>query len=140
MYIKDEINENTFGGRLRKSRLDKNLDIKDLSSICNVTNSIISAYEVGRYYPSISILKLLSEYFDINYLCRDGYTHLVWNYDNFINSLKLWIKNNNFTMDKSAKLLGVTHGSLRFWFNGSIMSYATYNKIKNNLIYYRIKY
>lgn len=136
--MKNKIDESTFAGRLRKSRLDNNLEIKDLANICNVTNGVISGYEVGRYYPTIDTLKLIAKYFDIDYICSDGYTYLIWNYSIFLNNLKQWINNNNLTREEAANLLGITRGTFRFWFNGSVIKYKTYCKIKDNLIYYEL--
>ena len=107
-------------------------------SICNVTPSVISSYEVNRYYPSIDTLNRLEIYFDINYLCRDGYSNFLWNHDTFINNLKLWINDNGYTRIEAAKLLGVSHSIFRFWFEGSIINIHTYNKIFKKIKQYKL--
>ena len=138
LVTQDELDESTFGGRLRKSRIEKDLSIKELASICNVTPSVISSYEVNRYYPSIDTLNRLEMYFDINYLCRDGYSNFLWNHDTFINNLKLWINDNGYTRIEAAKLLGVSHSIFRFWFKGSIVNMCTYNRILKNIKQYKL--
>lgn len=45
-----------FGERLRNLRKQKNLTQKQLASMINVKNSIISFYEVGDRFPSPEIL------------------------------------------------------------------------------------
>jgi len=86
-----DIREDTFGQRLRKSRLELGLTIRDVADLCGVTPSVIDEYELGRYYPSKDILDKLSSTFDVNYLCRDGYTNLILNYDKFLEKLNIWI-------------------------------------------------
>ena len=75
----------------------------------------------------------LSSTFDVNYLCSDGYTNLILNYDIFLEKLKIWIADNNFTTQIAADKLGVSRSLLRFWFNGGTMRISLYNKIKENL-------
>jgi len=78
-------------------------------------------------------LDSLSSTFDVNYLCSDGYTNLILNYDIFLEKLKIWISDNNFTTQIAADKLGVSRSLLRFWFNGGTMRISLYNKIKENL-------
>ncbi|WP_317982854.1 hypothetical protein [Romboutsia faecis] len=82
--------------------------------MCNVTPSVISSYEVNMYYPSIDILNILGMYFDINYLCKNGYSNFLWNHETFINNLRSWINDNGYTRIEAAKLLGVSHSIFRF--------------------------
>ena len=79
---------------------------------------------------------MLSSTFNVNYLCSDGYTNLILNYDIFIENLKIWISDNNFTTQIAADKLGVSRSLLRFWFNGGTMRISLYNKIKGNLAHY----
>ena len=137
-FIEKKLSDNTFGDRLRKSRLELNLSISDVADLCSVTKSIISGYELGRYYPSKEKLILLSSKFDMNYLCIEGYTKLVYNFDEFLDNLSLWINENNLTRLDAATKLGISHGLFRFWFNGGIISISTYNKIEHNLKKYRL--
>lgn len=51
-FIETKLCDDTFGKRLRRSRLELGLSIYDVSNLCNVTKSIISGYELNRYYPS----------------------------------------------------------------------------------------
>lgn len=133
-----ELKKNTFGQRLRKSRLELGLSVKDVADICKITPSVVNGYELERFYPSKEILDLLSSTFNVNYLCSDGYTNLILNYDIFIENLKIWISDNNFTTQIAADKLGVSRSLLRFWFNGGTMRISLYNKIKGNLAHYNL--
>ena len=53
-------------------------------------------------------------YFDINYLCKNGYSNFLWNHETFINNLRSWINDNGYTRIEAAKLLGVSHYIFRF--------------------------
>ena len=63
----------------------------------------------------------------------EGYTKLIYNFDEFLDRLKLWIKENNYTLEIAANKLGISRGLFRFWFNGGIIKISTYNKILDNL-------
>ena len=137
-FIEEKLTDNTFGERLRKSRLKLGLSIPEIADICNVTKSVISGYECNRYNPTKEVLDLLSSKFDMDYLCMDGYTKLVYNFDKFLDKLNLWIEENNLRRTSAATKLGISHTLLRFWFNGSIISVSTYNKIEHNLKKYNL--
>ena len=137
-FIEEKLTDNTFGERLRKSRLKLGLSIPEVAELCKVTNSVISGYECNRYNPTKEVLTLLSSKFDMDYLCIDGYTKLVYNFDEFLHKLSLWIDENNLTRTSAATKLGISHTLLRFWFNSSIISISTYNKIKCNLNKYNL--
>ena len=137
-FIEEKLTDNTFGERLRKSRLKLGLSIPEVATLCNVTKSIISGYECNRYNPTKEVLNLLSSKFDMDYLCMEGYTKLVYNFDEFLDKLSLWIKENNLTKEDAANKLGVSRGLFRFWFNGGVISISTYNKINHNLKAYKL--
>ena len=132
-FIEEKLTDNTFGERLRKSRLKLGLSIPEVAELCNVTKSVISGYECNRINPTKDILDLLSSKFDMDYLCMEGYTKLVYNFDEFLDKLNLCIKENNLTKEDAANKLGISRGLFRFWFNGGIISISTYNKIQYNL-------
>ena len=132
------LTEDTFGERLRKSRLELGLQIKDLAKICGVTPSVISGYEVGRYYPSKEILYKLSSTFNIEYICKNGFTHILLNYNIFLENLKSWIKTNKLVRKDAASKLGVSPGTIKYWLNGGIITLNLYNKIKENLYKYKL--
>lgn len=113
------------------------MTIKDVSNICNVTNGVIDGYELDRYYPSIEVLDKLSDKFDLSYLCRDGYTYLLFNYDSFVIRLNDWINQNCLTKQEAAEKIGISRSLLRYWLNGSVIRSGTYDKIKDNLIKYK---
>ena len=83
----------------------------------------------------IEVLNLLPSKFDMDYLCMEGYTKLIYNFDEFLDRLKLWITVNNYTQEISANKLGISRSLLRYWFNTGVISVSTYNKIYNNLHY-----
>ncbi|MGL4913534.1 MAG: helix-turn-helix domain-containing protein [Romboutsia sp.] len=137
-FIEENLTDKTFGERLRKSRLKLGLSISDVARLCNVTDSVISGYECNRYNPTKEILSLLSSIFDMDYLCIDGYVKLVYNFDEFLDKLSLWIKENNLTQKDAANKLGISRGLFRFWFDGCVIKISTYNKIKDNLQKYQL--
>ena len=136
--LSPKFKEDTFGDRLRKSRIELGLSIPEVAKLCNVTNSIISGYECNRYYPTKEVINLLSSKFDIEYLCVEGYTKIIYNFDKFLDKLKLWIKENNYTLEVAANKLGISRGLFRYWFNGGIVRVSLYEKIKNNLEKYNL--
>lgn len=94
---------------------------------------LLSLYELNRYTPTKEVLNLLSSTFDMDYLCMEGYTKLVYNFDEFLDKLNLWIYENNLTKKDAADKLGISRGLFRFLFNSDVISISTYNKIKHNL-------
>ena len=137
-FIEKKLTDNTFGERLRKSRLELGLSISEVAELCNVTNSVISGYECNRYNPTKEVLDLLSSKFDMDYLCMECYTKLVYNFDEFLDKLSLWINENNLTRAGAASKLDILHRLFRFWFNGGVISINTYNKIDHNLKTYKL--
>ena len=125
-FIEEKLTDNTFGERLRKSRLKLGLSIPEVSELCNVTKSVISGYECNRYNPTKEVLNLMSSKFNMDYLCMEGYTKLIYNFDEFLDKLNLWIKENNLTRVDAATKLGISCGLFRFWFNGGVISISTY--------------
>ncbi|WP_326907840.1 helix-turn-helix domain-containing protein [Sedimentibacter sp. MB31-C6] len=55
-----------FCTRLKELRLEKNLTLKQLGSIFHVTKQTISRWETGDRIPSIEIVYMLSEYFNVS--------------------------------------------------------------------------
>ena len=132
-FIEEKLTDNTFGERLRKSRLELGLSIPEVADLCNVTKSIISGYECNRFNPTKEVLNLLSSRFDMEYLCMEGYTKLVYKFDEFLDKLSLWIKENNLTKEDASSKIGISRGLFRFWFNGGVISISTYNRIQDTL-------
>ena len=136
--MQEKLTDNTFGERLRKSRLELGLSIPEVAELCNVTKSVISGYECNRINPTKDVLDLLYYKFDMDYLCMEGYMKLVYNFDEFLDKVNLWIKENNLTKEDAANKLGISRGLFRFWFNGCVIKISTYNKIQNNLRKYNL--
>ena len=109
------------------------MSIPEVADLCNVTKSIISGYECNRFNPTKEVLNLLSSRFDMEYLCMEGYTKLVYKFDEFLDKLSLWIKENNLTKEDASSKIGISRGLFRFWFNGGVISISTYNRIQDNL-------
>ena len=137
-FIEEKLTDNTFGERLRKSRLELGLSIPEVAELCNVTKSVISGYECNRVNPTKDVLYLLSSKFDMDYLCMEGYTKLVYNFDEFLDNLSLWIKENNLTKEDASSKRGISRGLCRCWFSGCVIKISTYNKIQNNLRKYNL--
>jgi len=102
---------------------------REVTDLCNVTKSVISGYECNRYNPTKEVLNLLSSKFDMDYICMEGYTKLIYNFDEFLDKLSLWIKENNLTKSDAATKLGVSHGLFIFWFNDSVIIIAEGKRI-----------
>ena len=107
-FIEEKLTDNTFGERLRKSRLKLGLSIPEVAELCNVTKSVISGYECNRINPTKDVLDLLSSKFDMDYLCMEGYTKLVYSFNEFLDKLSLWINENNLTKEDAANKLGIS--------------------------------
>ena len=137
-FIEEKLTDATFGERLRKFRLELGLSISEVANLCGVTKSVISGYELNRYTPTKYVLNLLSKKFDMDYLCMEGYTELLYNFDEFLAKLSLWIKQNNYTRLDAGHKLGISPSLFRFWYNGGTISVRTYYKIKQNLITYNL--
>lgn len=126
-----KFNEDTFGGRLRKSRIESGLAIGDVTDVCGVTNSVVSGYELDRYFPS-------KEVFDIEYLCRDDYTELLWNFERFLYNLKKWKDDNGYKRKDVASKLGVSPALINYWYNGGVIKASLYDKIRTNIERYNL--
>ena len=55
-----------------------------------------------------------------------------------MDKLKLWIKENNYTLEVASNKLGISRGLFRYWFNGGIVRVSLYEKIKNNMEKYNL--
>ena len=137
-FIDKKLTNNTFGERLKKSRLKLGLSIPEVADLCSVTKSVISGYECNRYNPTKEVLNLMSSKFDMDYICMEGYTKLVYNFNEFLDKLNLWIKENNLSKEDAANKLGISRGLFRFWLNGGVIIICTYNKIKDRLNKYNL--
>lgn len=137
-YNYSDLPEDTFGQRLKKLRLIKGLSQYDLSKLTGVQRGMISSYELEQFYPTIYSINKLKNILDANILCKDGYSNLLLNYNDFKNKLIQWRKENNLTKRDASKLLSVSERGYASWENGTIMNSTTYTKIKENLIKYNI--
>lgn len=137
-FIEKKLTDDTFAQILRKSRLKLGLSISDVANVCNVTKPVVSGYEYNRYNPTKEVLNLLSSTFNMDYLCMDGYTKLIYTFDEFLDKLDLWINKNNLTKEDATTTLGVSRSLFNYWFNGGVVSMSTYNNIKYNLHKYKL--
>ena len=136
-FLENKLTDDTFGQRLRKSRLELAFSICDVANLCGVTNSVISGYELERYMPTKDILDKLSSKFNIDYLCMEGYAKIIYNFDEFLDKLNIWINENKLTKEDAANKLGVSRSLFRYWLNGGVISIGTYNKINTNFKKYK---
>lgn len=60
-------NEDTLGGRIRKARMDKNIKMKDLAAILQVTANYLGLLERGKKTPSKKLLESIAENTDVSY-------------------------------------------------------------------------
>ncbi len=61
MFAKD-----LFCSRLKSLRLEKNLTLEQLGAIFGVTKQTVSRWETGDRLPSIEIVYILAEYFNVS--------------------------------------------------------------------------
>lgn len=80
----------------------------------------------------------MSSKFNIDYLCMEGYTKIVYYFNEFLDKVNVWIKSNEYTREEAAKRLGISKSLFRFWFNGGIISISTYKKIEQQLKKYNL--
>ena len=55
-----------FAERLRELRTDKNLSMKQLAKLINVTDAAISNWENDINEPQITYLKIIAEFFGVS--------------------------------------------------------------------------
>lgn len=55
-----------FAERLRELRTDKNLSMKQLAKLINVTDAAISNWENDINEPKITYLKIIAEFFGVS--------------------------------------------------------------------------
>lgn len=60
------MDQNQIGEYIKKLRKDNNLTQKELADKLNVTYQAVSKWETGRSIPDISMLKIISEKFDVD--------------------------------------------------------------------------
>jgi len=55
-----------FGMKLKQLRTTKGLTQNDLAAVLEVNRATVSGYETGGVYPSVEILKKISEFFNVS--------------------------------------------------------------------------
>lgn len=61
-----ELNNEKFGNFIKSLRTDKNLTQKELGEKLNITDKAISKWERGLSFPDINMLKILSDFFEVD--------------------------------------------------------------------------
>lgn len=63
-----------FGERIKELRDEKNLKLKDLEEILSISTSSLSYYENFEREPTLSVVKKLADFFDVDiaYLIGDS--------------------------------------------------------------------
>ena len=56
----------TFGKRLRALRVEQDMTGQELGKVFNVTKTAISNWENGNRFPDETILRKISDYFDVS--------------------------------------------------------------------------
>lgn len=121
--------ENTLGKRLKKTRLRMGLSQEQLAHRCNLSRGAIEGYETDWIYPSRNALLNLTKIIDKDYLCNDDYSKFILS--DYIGKLKSWRNDNKLSMRKAAKLLNVPSSTYISW------EKELYSISRNN--YYKIK-
>lgn len=65
MYGKDK-DLSEFGQKLKLLRIQKNVSIREVSGVTNISRSNISDYENGKVDPSLSSAKALADYYQVS--------------------------------------------------------------------------
>ncbi|MGL5712376.1 MAG: helix-turn-helix transcriptional regulator [Paraclostridium sp.] len=138
LYDYSHLPEDTFGQRLKKLRLMKGLSQYDLANSTGLQRGMISSYEIDDFYPNLDSLKRLGILFNIDILCKEGYSKFLLESNDFKDRLIKWRTNNELTKRDAAKLLNISERSYAGWENGVIMNIKTYNKTRNILIKHSI--
>lgn len=76
-----------FGQRLKELRIEKGITQEDLGKVLGVTKGTISRYENGISSPGVSEVKLLSEYFNVNFYWLAGTSDDKYNYNPTFNKI-----------------------------------------------------
>lgn len=118
----------------------KGLSQYDLSKLTGIQRCMISSYELDQFYPTIDSINKLSSIFDVNILCKNGYSNFLLNSSNFKDKLIKWRKKNNLTKRDAANLLGISERGYASWENGITMNSTTFSKVKNILISHNLIY
>ena len=137
-YDYSDLPEDTFGQRLKKLRLMKGLSQYDLSELTGVQRGMIASYELDQFYPTKDSIGKLNPILDINFLCKDGYSNLILNYNDFKTKLIQWRKENNLTKKNASKLLHISERGYASWEKGVIMNSTTYKKVQEDLAKYNL--
>lgn len=136
MYDYSNLPEDTFGQRLKKLRLLKELSQYELANKVGIKHGMIASYEIDQFYPSLDSINKLSTVLDIDILCCEGYSNFLINSINFKDKLISWRLENNLTKRSAAKLIGISERGYAIWESGIIMNSTTYIKIQNKLLLY----
>lgn len=91
-----------FSTRLKELRYEKGLSQLDLAKDLNISRSSLCNYELGRREPSLEVLELISDYFnvDMDYLLgKSNYTTLIVN--QYLRRMEAYVSRlNDFGVEK----------------------------------------
>ncbi|AGK97431.1 helix-turn-helix transcriptional regulator [Clostridium pasteurianum] len=113
--------------RIKKSRIEKNLSLKELSSLSGISYNYITALESGTFKTNFKVLKKLSKTLDkpIAYL---GYFEDMPE-DNFTDKLKKARHYHGDTKKDLADKLGANECTIRYWENEKQVPSIKYIKV-----------
>lgn len=77
----------------------------DLSKLTGLSGGAIQGYECDCIHPSREAIFKLGQIFDLDYICSNGYSKFL--ISNYPEKLKIWIKKENISIRKAAKILGI---------------------------------
>lgn len=111
--VSSNANPNTPGTRIREKRLEKNLTIKDLSELTNISKATLSNIELNKYVLSLTNLRKIAEILKtpISYL---GYFENLPE-ETFGQKLLKARLCNGLTKRELAKKLGVNEKTIAHW-------------------------
>ena len=128
------LEEDTLGKRLKKARLKLRLSQEKLAKECGLSSGAIAGYEYDTIYPSKDALIKLGKIIDLDYLCCDEYTKFILS--DYVSLLKKWRKDNNLSVRKAARILGIPSSTYSSWEREIYgISKENYYKLKKNKIF-----
>lgn len=118
--------------RIKKARIDKNLSLKELSSLSEISYNYITALESGKYKPNFKVLNKLSQALDNPLFYLGCFEDMPEN--NFIDKLK---KARHYHGDSKKHLankigankIGANECTIRYWENEKQIPSIKYIKV-----------
>jgi transcriptional regulator with XRE-family HTH domain len=107
-------NPKTIGEHIRKVRIERNMEQKDVARILNVAEDTITGWENGRSNPQISFIPSIIQFL--------GYDPNQTDPTTLSGRLKRYRFRLGFTPKALGEILGVNSSTIRDWENGMLPS------------------